>query len=447
VAAAAGRIFYSGAGPSVIDGDENSPNIASFVFFTQTVERTNQLFRCYQDADPSSEHITDLIATDGGFITIPEANRIFKLLSLGDGVLVFAENGVWFIHGGEVGFTATDFLVKKVTNVGIDSKRAVVDAEGQVYFWGKNGIYAIVTSEVTGLPTAQSLSEQTIQTLYNDIPTPGRRNAVGAYDTAARTVRWLYNDEVTYDGVTDKSDYNKELLFHTKLSAFTLNKLDNTGDDRIADILATDGTVNSNLNVGVITSSGDNVVSNGLDVVVETNVQARGLSSILYLVVNSDSTEQITFGSYNSTDFKDWGTVDAKGLLITGFTSMGDNQRSKDIKSLSMHFNRTENGYVLDENGNEEYDNPSSCLYRIRWNWSDSEGSGQWSQPEQAYLLNWIYVPEDVLDGFDYGYSVVTSKKTPPGSGKSFSIALESEEGKDMHLLGMSMLVTQEGKV
>jgi hypothetical protein len=413
VAAAAGRIWYSGAGPAVIDGDEESPNIASFVFFTQTVQKTSELFKCYQEADPSSEHITDLVATDGGFITIPEATRIFKLVALGSGVLVFAENGVWYIHGGEVGFSATEFKVDKVANIGIDSKRAVVDAEGQIFFWAKNGIYTIATNEVTGKPGAQSLTEATIQTLYDNISPAGRRNAIGAFDKSARSVRWVYNDEVTYDGIDNRSNYNKELVFNFLLGAFTINTLDNTGDDRVADIVSTDGVVNSNLNVNVVDSLGNNVVSGGLNVAVQTNVQARGLSSLLYLTINTNGTEEITFSTYNNTAFKDWGTVDAKGRLITGFVSMGDNQRNKDIKSLSMHFNRTEMGYVFDENGNEDYDNPSSCMYRVRWNWSDSSNSKQWSDPEQAYILDWLYIPEDVLDTFDYGYSVITSKKTP----------------------------------
>ncbi len=170
IAAFSGRLFYSGASSRVIEGDDKSPNLGTFVFFTQVIDSKDNYDKCYQDADPTSENISDLLPTDGGFVVISQADRIFKLVSVRNALIVFADNGVWAISGGQGGFSATDFSVTKITEVACDAPQTIVSADDVIYFWARGGIYVLATNEITQLPSAQNLTENTIQGFYTNIP-------------------------------------------------------------------------------------------------------------------------------------------------------------------------------------------------------------------------------------------------------------------------------------
>lgn len=86
VAFYAGRVFYSG----VNDLEYNDK-----VYFSQILESMNFVGKCYQEADPTSEHITDLVDTDGGVIKITGAKQIVLLREVGESLIVGATNGIW----------------------------------------------------------------------------------------------------------------------------------------------------------------------------------------------------------------------------------------------------------------------------------------------------------------------------------------------------------------
>ena len=86
--------------------------------------------------------------------------------------------------------------------------------------------------------------------------------------------------------------------------------------------------------------------------------------------------------------------------------------------------------------------NQSSCKVQAQWNWSDSTSSGKWGNEFQAYKLLRNYVPTGVSDTFDYGDKVIVTKNKLRGSGKTLSLYIKSEEGKDMKLLGWGTPVT-----
>ena len=329
-----GRLWYAGASSEVIEGDERSPNIGTFVFFTQIIDSKNKYDRCYQEADPTSETVSDLLESDGGFVSISGANRIFKLVELSNTLVVFADNGVWQILGGETGFSATGFQVGKVTAIAADSKKSIVVAENTIFYWAKGGIYVLTPNEVTPALRPQNLTDQTIQTIYTSIPASGRKNATGLYDPLTKEVRWLFSDADDYDGINFRYKYNKELIYNTILSAFHINTLSNNVTDPagstvknegICAYLETDASVYELFQVPV--------VSDGLDVVVDcvpvTTGQLRAArrvdTSLKYLTLLEGANKQeFTFSFFNDTTFKDWGRDDAKALLITGYESFGD---------------------------------------------------------------------------------------------------------------------------
>ena len=137
----AGRSWFGGPPESTISGH---------VYFSQIIEDEANIPRCYQEADPTSEEISDLVDTDGGVIVIPEAGNILSLKVTGESLLVFADNGLWEISGNAgSAFTPTDYSVSKVSSVGIIGKRTIVDVEGTPIWWSDRGVYSIGRNQVT----------------------------------------------------------------------------------------------------------------------------------------------------------------------------------------------------------------------------------------------------------------------------------------------------------
>lgn len=454
VAPYAGRLFYSGIEVSSLeDGDDRSPRLENFVVFSQVAQTVEDLSKCYSEADPTAENINELVDTDGGTISITEASRIFKLVPVGKQLLVIAENGLWSIGGSEEGFSATNFQVSKISNVGALNADSVVVAEGTVFYWSKAGIYTLQPDQITGEYSPVNISEGTIQTLYTDIEAVGRLYCKGIYDEAARKIRWLYNDDDDYNGIQYVNRYNKELVLDLTLQAFYKNSI----PSGIASPSVTAYISSPNYNVVNGTEDvevdGDPVVVNGDSVNIVTPVRSRGTSATKYLVVRPGvSNTEFSVAIYRNASFKDWYTqdnvgTDASAFVETGYFTGGDSQRDKSVKYLTVHCKRTEEGYMLDNNGNIDFDSPSSCLAQARWDFSDHGNSGKWGTQFQAYRLNRLYLPSNVSDPFDYGYDVITTKNKLRGTGKAIRVKFSSEEDKDLYIYGWGMAINQKGDV
>ena len=453
VASFANRIFYSGVDSTVVDPTEVSPNYTGTVFFTQVAENISQIGRCYQDADPSSEDISDLIPTDGGTIKISGASNILKLVPTTSSLVVFAENGVWEITGPDGVFKATDFSISKVSNVGVTSGGSVVDAEGNILYWSDGGIYQLVADQISGKLNAKNITEGTIQTLYNLIPSVGAANVTSIFDPASRQVKWLYNDTDSYDGVTLKYKYNKELILDTVLGSFSTNTIGDITTDSpfVAGYLVTQN-FNTVDDVQSVVVNGVQVQVNGVDVVVTQGVRSRGVSQTKYLTFRPNeigSNYGFTFSHFNQAGFLDWKTADSVGIdapafVIAGFELFQDSQRDKQVTYLTSHFTRTETGFTDTGGGQLDAVNPSGCLVQVQWDFANSAAGGKFGTQFQVYRLNRLFIPTGTEDSLDYGTSVITTKSKLRGSGKAISLRFDSEPGKDVILLGWAMNV--EGK-
>ena len=446
----AGRIFYSGIISSPTGEDDNSPPYSGTIFFSQLGDNKDNLGKCYSVNDPTSEDFNIPLPTDGGTITIPEASKILKLVSTDNSLIVIAENGVWEITGPDGVFRADDFSIAPITNVGAVNAGSVVNAEGTIYYWSKAGIYALAGQEATGRLVAQNISENTIQTLYTAIPSVGRTNAIGRYDSDARKLKWLYNDEDGYDGISEKSKYNRELVFDTVLGAFYTNTIGSIATDSsyVAGYIPT-GAFNITADVQNVVHNGVQVQVNGEDVVVTSDVRSRGQSSTKYIAIKPNPTGNVTFtfSLYRDANFIDWASddgtgVDAAAHLITGYELFQDSMRRKYIPYLTMHFKRTESGF--ETIGDDLYVlTPSSCLVGARWDFADSGASGKFGTQFQAYKLARNFTPDAPAATFDYGQSVVTTKNKLRGSGRAFSMRVDTEAAKDLYLYGWA--VSAEG--
>lgn len=454
VASYAGRLFVSGINIFEVDSNvDTTPKMETFVMFSQVVSSDDKINKFYQEADPTQQDSAGLVATDGGVIPIPEASRIFKLIPTANSLVVIAENGVWTILGSDAGFSATNYQVVKVSNIGAINADSVIEAEGRIFYWSKAGIYTLVPDEVTGSLTPQNLSEVTIQSFYTSIPSVGKSFAKGTYDEAARKVRWLYSDQSDYNGITYVDHFNRELVLDLTLGAFYTNTIPAAYDSvSVADFVSTPNYL-SEVSTDDVISGVDDIVIGADDVVISENVRSRGTSTTKYLTVRPGTTyAEFTLSEYRDATFTDWFTydgtgVDAAAYLETGYFTGGDSTRSKWAPYLTVHCKRTETGYSLDGSGNIVFDTPSSCLIQGRWDFSDSANSGKWSDQYQAYRLNRIYIPASVSDPFDYGYNIVTTKNKLRGNGKALRLRFDTEAGKDLYIYGWGLAISQEPNV
>ena len=432
IATYAGRVFYSGVISKTNLGDTKSPNLGGTIFFSKTISNTEDFGICHQEADPTSEYISDIIDTDGGVISIVDANKIIKLVPNKNSLIVFAENGIWEIYGSDSGFKATDYQTSKITNIGISNGNSVVVAGDTILYWAKNGIFVLASDQVSGRLQSQNISLPTIQTYYDNISSVARENAKSFYDQKENVVRWLYSED------TD-DEYNKELVLDLNLQAFYPNTIA-VNNVFIADYVEVPNYINNASVEDVYV--GNNLVMVGANAVQvnSTEVEDRE-SSFSFLVFKK--TGYFTLAKYTNDTFVDWkvaeGGVNYSSYIVSGYELFGDVARKKQATYLVMLFERTEDGF---SGSPLEATHPSSCLVQAQWNYTNSSASGKWGSVFQAYRYVRNYTPSGVGDIFNTGDRVIATKNKLRGSGKALSLYIHSEAGKDMRVLGWAIPMT-----
>ena len=436
-----GRVFYAG-----IQGSTSGTNI----YFSQVIfDSLDNVGYCYQVADPTSENDSILADSDGGIVSIPEIGNIKKLFTLDRFLVVLADNGIWAITGSDSGFKATSYEVLTVSKVNCLAGENVVSVEGIPVWWSSQGIFTIEINNVTKNLSAKSLTQDTIQSFYDDdITALGKLNAMGRYDRATKSIVWLYKED---DVGTNLRKFDRALVLDVRLNAFYPWKFEDLTNNSpfIASVFNT-----TSLNIISTEESvvdGLNVVMDGANVVTDTVITTGASNTFLSFltIVPNTTTSKYTFSELNNRNFMDWQTKDSVGItfdsyVITGYELAGDLMRDKQIVYLNSYFKKTETAWQLSDNGDYELVNPSSCFLQARWDWSDSDASNKWSDPQQVYRFKLpIYPDQDDLT-FDNGFVVTMSKSKVRGYGKSLSLKFYSETGKDFDLLGWSIMLTGE---
>lgn len=281
----AGRIWYSGL---------NNKELAAKVYFSQVLDDINKLGYCYQANDPTAEILSDLVDSDGGVIEIPEAGQIVKLVPLGRGLLVFAENGIFAISGIDGVFSATNFQVEKVTSVGTTFPQAIVIIENAVVYWANEGIYAL-SAEAGGLSYAtKPLTDGKIKSFYTDISYFGKQKASGAYNGTTNEVQWLF-DNSTETTVNTNSKKNVALIYNVVLQSWYVHDLITEDDTHASFIYTSKPTALATTSETVTTSAGTTVTNSALqDVTVNVN------NSIVGQEVFKVLSKQKYDGDYNT---------------------------------------------------------------------------------------------------------------------------------------------------
>lgn len=433
VAFAFERLWHAGIKSSVVSPSVTQPNASGFVFFSRTLRSVADISQYHTDADPTSEIDSELVDTDGGHVNIPNSGPIHKLIQKDNVMLVFAENGIWMIQGDEGGFRATAYQVVKLSDFGVLSGTSIVDIEEAVMYWNKGGIYLLGVDQNTGRLTSKSITEDTIQTLYNSIDKVSKSNAVGTFDPVNRRVMWMYNDEESYTGVTFRNKYNKELVLDMVLGAFYKHSISAYLDPSpyISGYFPAPDFLRR-----------------------QEGVRSRGDTVTKYMTVQfvdpGTNTASVSFAYYRDARLRDWRSLDGIGssylsYLLTGYEIMEDSSRNKQTTYVTTHFKLTEIN-AISQDGELVPDNPSGCILQSQWDWSNSVESGKWGEDVQAYRLLKPMMLED--EGpIPWGFEVVTNKHRIRGSGKSLSLYFRSDEDKDFYLYGWSTRFTGKPSV
>lgn len=427
VAAYAGRVFYSGM--------ENSTNgNGSKVYFSQLLEDNfTNIGSLYQVNDPTSEIVSDLLDTDGGFIRIPDAYSIKRMHVFGAVLYVFAENGVWSISGVDDVFRATQYSVAKISEEGLAYKHSFVSANGRPYWWSANGINTLGLQET--IVVSNNISLPTIQTFWNEIDGTQKSDAIGIYDGSNNRVLWLYPD--ADETVTTK--FNNILLFDETLGAFFPWKISDQASSTSM-IVGGDfykGLSSNRTTYNVIDSSADTVVDASTnDVVVFRTGRAFSSSAIKFLV-RVGGTNTLTFAEFTNTDFVDWGDANYTSYAEAAYDFMGNLSFNKNAPYITTYLKSTETGW--ESNGNGGYDpiRPSSIKVSGYWDFKRSASS----TPQQAYrFAQTPIVDTGSLATWDYPKEVIRTRLKIRGKGKVLKLRFDSESGKDFHLLGYEVI-------
>lgn len=418
----AGRVFYAGM------SNKNTSNI----LFSQIVTQEEDLGECFQINDPTAEDFSDLLDTDGGVISIPDAYNIRRLHVLGTALVVFAENGIWSIKGVDGVFRATSYSVSKISNAGLTYDGSFVAQEGgRPYWWSTLGIYTLQVSPEFQSIQAVNISLPTIQSRYDDIDPEKRAQVAAAYDGFNNTVYWMYPS----NSETIEGKLTKVLLFDETLTAFYPWTISEATSSQYALIpFFIEGAASAEVDFTVVDSSGNEVLDSSGDTVVITRTGRQYSSGSVKFLVRTDSSDKVTFAEFTNTDFVDWGSADYVSYAESGYDFVGDLTTKKNTVYLTSYCKVTEDT-ITDTGSGFVYTRPSSCMVTTYWDFKTSASqTGQ-----EIYRLKDLPVPTGA-GSIPYPRTVTTSRLRLRGRGRSLRVRFDSASGYDFHLVGYDVI-------
>lgn len=409
----AGRIFYSGI---------NAVGFNSSIYFSQIIERDEQLGFCYQTNDPTSEDLFDILPSDGGYINIYEAGTIYKLVAVPGGLCVFAERGVWFITGSTgLGFTAVDYTVQKIAEIPTLSASSFVNIGGYPSWWNVDGIYII---EAQGnFPNVKNISLGKIDTFYKNIPVASKRFAKGYYHFRDKQVRWIYRSEETTQ-VTETYEFDRILNFNVVTGGFFPWTVTDT-DVKINAIIYTDiisRAISTNL---VVDNSDVQIVDNdGVEIVSYDASGTQDTPFDKYLVSYPNSgTYEFTFASKTNADYVDWYLYDNSGVDFTSYFITGYKPAGGGIRFF-------QNNYIRIFSRLLNITDSISYFFQGIWDYAiTGSGTGRWSARQH-------------VSHTDTNYSTDFKRLKVRGRGVVLQFKVTSVPGQPFDILGWSSTQT-----
>jgi hypothetical protein len=378
------------------------------VLFSQTVGEDGSGFDlCYQEADPTSTEVSDVVTTDGGYVKFNTMGRGVALKTFNRGVLVFGRDVVYgLISPLESRFTATDYDILELSRAGLISAESVVSTTQQVYYWSPTGIYTIGVNPETGSTIfAQSISLNTIQTFYNNLPQFSKEHCKGVYDYTTNRIYWYYPTNVEH-----LNNLNGCLVYDLTYNCFmpqsiTEDEIYNTGFLEYMNLDAAEVSQSYEIEPTYYLRAGGSRVSAGGDRVLvsdETTTDYHRWTSVQHLIAKRVNNEyKFSVGDFNDREFHDWEYKDFSSYIISRPITLGDTYFNKQTPVMQTLFKRTEEYKLKKKNADIEqalynftaiYDKQRSDYHNYRYMDSYLYQSGK-IESAQA-ILNFKNYPE-----------------------------------------------------
>jgi hypothetical protein len=414
----AGRIWYAG----IDDSQWNDT-----VFFSKIAQKPEAYGICHQEMDPTDENFNQLSSSDGGTIVVPNLGKVQRLLSVRDSLLIFSDQGVWEIGGGQRGvFTAGGYSVRKISNAECSSPLSPISIGSTAIYTGPRGIHQIAPNEFTSVLEEQNISEQLIQTLWNDIPAVNQKVVQTTHDDALNRVYFLYGDSGLSGSTDNINQYANALILDLRVGAWY---------KYVFAVSTTSGVVTAY----AITDS-------------DTSDSRKKIKW------STQSTNSIVTADFDHTDFIDFGGAESPlPFMVTGWDNIGDFQSRRQAPVITVYSKRTETGYTQTGNG-WDADNESSTLMSAFWDWTEAiqwdvpsaptaqetwDGSannfgvsGKIGSQNEVYRHVRGFVPLATSDSD--GYPVVVTRNKVRGRGRVLQLRFDGSATKDSHLLGFT---------
>lgn len=409
----AGRVFYAGI---------NHTGYNSNIYFTQTIESINQYGNAYQVNDPTSEELFDLLPTDGGVLSIPEAGTVYKLFTVPGGLCIFAANGVWFLTGSTgLGFTATDYALLKVADIPTISDASFVNVQGFPVWWNAEGIYIIQAGE--SIPSVKSLTYDTFKTFFDGIPVSSKRFARGFFDKTDGHIRWIYRSEATND-INKTYEYDRVLNYNLRTNAFYPWTISDSAVKVHAILSSELVTRPIDLNI-VVDSLGNNVVDSlGNQVISFTASGNVDQQFDKYLVSYPDAgSYAFSFADRLDDVYGDWASYEGlpvyyNSYLITGFKLTGQAIRKFQSNWVDIY---------------SRIEQPVKFRFQALWDFANTGSStGRWSVNQ-------------IVEHTDTNYSNSRKRLKVRGHGKAMQFRVSSVDDEPFDIIGWSSLQTING--
>lgn len=371
----AGRVFY--AGIKTVMQHNN-------IYFSQIVEGTSELGRCYQQNDPSAEDFFDLLPSDGGVITVQGAGTILKLFSTKSALICFATNGVWAISGSQdsgLGFNATDYNIIKLSAIKTLSHTSFVEAQNTISWWNLEGIYTLQLGDIGGAQGAQiqSMTNTTIASFYNTIPNASKQYARGYYNPLSFIVQWIYRSN-SASTIEERYEYDSFLCFNVLSQAFYTYSVATSNSGITINGIATVETPGGTFLINNVVRGADNVVDlSGNQVIV--NALSGNVTPIFKYIISkpNGATWSMSFAEEFRSSYHDWVSEDTVGrdyesTFTTGYSVHGEAQKFFELNYLNVYTDTSVD------------DSDTSYFIQGKWDFSNSGNSGKWSTQQRALI-------------------------------------------------------------
>lgn len=414
VAFFAGRVWYGGV---------DSQKTVNTLYFSQIVEDVDQFGRCYQANDPTNETLFDLLPTDGGTLEISGAGIIYKLIPVGNALLVFASNGIWAVAGSEgLGFVANDYSVIKISSSEVDNDTSFVIVEGVPFWWGVGSINTIQVDENSKFQVV-SITDNKIREYYNnEIPPLSKTQAVGAYNPDDRTIAWLFRSTES-DSPETTTQFDRVLVYNILTQAFYLWSIP-TENVRVHSIGLFKKSSEGITTLNVILDNEDNVVLDNEDNVISFLLASNvDIPVFKYLVSYPDSGQDLfTFAETKNENLVDWEIYDGgtsyDSTFTTGYKVHTEGQRYFQMNYVHLFLdNLTPN---------------DGLLVQGLFDYTSSGNSGQWSSVQQVYNPH---------------RAVRHRRLKIRGKGKALQLKFKSIENRPFSIIGWGLFETSNAEV